>query len=174
MSDAIAGYADAVLAIAKAEGDPNVEGQLATFAQAVESNEELTSTLADTKVPVEKRQQVIEDLLAGKATKATTAAVSMLVAAGRAKDIPAISRAVLSSASGERGREYAEVRSAIPLSDDQTQRLAAALKKQTGKDVDINVVIDKSVVGGLVTQIGDTVIDGSVRGRLTKMRDAFQ
>lgn len=173
MSDTIASYADAVQQIAKAEGDGTVESQLASFANALQDNEELSSTLADSSLPVQRRQQVVEDLLGGRATKATSAVISMLVAAGRAKDIPAISKAVSEQGSSSRGREYAEVRSAVPLTEDQTQRLAAALKKSTGKDVDINVVIDKSVVGGLVTQIGDTVIDGSVRSRLTKMRDAF-
>lgn len=173
MSDAISGYADAVLAIASAEGDPNVEGQLASFAHTLETNDELSSVLADESTQVERRQQVVEDLLSGRATQATKAAVSMIVAAGRAKDLPAIASAVSQRGSASRGREFAEVRSAIPLSVEQTERLAAALKRSTGKDVDINVVVDKSVVGGLVTQIGDTVIDGSVRNRLVKMRDAF-
>ncbi len=173
MSDSISTYADAVLSIARAEGDPNVEGQLASFANALSDNDQLSSALADETVPVERRQQIVEDLLGGRASKATSAVVSMLIAAGRTSDIAAISKAVSEQGSSGRGREFAEVRSAVPLTEDQTQRLAAALKKSTGKDVEVNVVIDKSVVGGLVTQIGDTVIDGSVRSRLTKMRDAF-
>jgi F-type H+-transporting ATPase subunit delta len=67
----------------------------------------------------------------------------------------------------------AEVRSAVPLSADQTTRLAAALATATGKAVEIKVVIDPSVLGGLVTQIGDTVIDGSVRHRLNQVREAI-
>ncbi len=77
----------------------------------------------------------------------------------------------LHAAGGE--KVVAEVRSAVALTDDQKARLAAALKQRTGKDVDIIVVIDPSVIGGVVTQIGDTVIDGSVRQRLSQLRESF-
>ena len=68
------------------------------------------------------------------------------------------------------GREVAEVRSAVALTDDQTQRLADSLKQATGKDVDVRVTVDPSVLGGIVTTIGDTVIDGSVRSRLAQVK----
>ena len=78
---------------------------------------------------------------------------------------------VLTASAGN--RVVAEVRSAVDLDDDQKRRLAASLKQATGKDVDIVVVIDPSVMGGVVTQIGDTVIDGSIRARLSKLRESF-
>ena len=68
------------------------------------------------------------------------------------------------------GREVAEVRSAVALSDDQKTRLATSLKAATGKDVDVKVILDPSVLGGVVTTIGDTVIDGSVRSRLAQVK----
>ena len=67
----------------------------------------------------------------------------------------------------------AEVRSAIALTDDQKSRLADALGKATGKQVEVKVIIDPSVQGGLVAQVGDTVIDGSVRRRLEQLRNAL-
>ena len=70
-------------------------------------------------------------------------------------------------------RLVSEVRSAIPLTDDQKQRLVEALNKATGKRVSLKVVIDPSVLGGLVARVGDTVIDGTVRHRLDQLRTAF-
>ena len=67
----------------------------------------------------------------------------------------------LSAAEGN--KEVAEVRSAIDLTDDQKQRLAAALEPATGKKVELKVIVDPTVLGGLVAQVGDTVIDGSVK-----------
>ena len=61
----------------------------------------------------------------------------------------------------------------VALTDDQKARLAAALTKSTGEPVDVLVTVDPNVIGGIVTQIGDTVIDGSVRTRLAQLRDAF-
>ena len=67
----------------------------------------------------------------------------------------------------------AEVRSAIPLTDDQKSRLADALGQATGKQVEVKVIVDPSIKGGLVAQVGDTVIDGSVRRRLEQLRIAL-
>jgi F-type H+-transporting ATPase subunit delta len=65
------------------------------------------------------------------------------------------------------------VRSAVELTSDQQQRLAAALRQSVGHEVTVKVIVDPSLLGGIVTEIGDTVIDGSVRRRLHQLRDAF-
>ena len=80
---------------------------------------------------------------------------------------PSVSSSAPATASG---RDVAEVRSAMALSEDQVSRLAASLKQATGKDVDVRVTVDPSVLGGVVTTIGDTVIDGSVRSRLAQVK----
>jgi F-type H+-transporting ATPase subunit delta len=73
----------------------------------------------------------------------------------------------------ENRREIAEVRSAIELSDDQKKRLADALGQATGKQVDVMVIVDPSVLGGIVAQIGDIVIDGSVRHRIAQLKETI-
>ena len=64
-------------------------------------------------------------------------------------------------------------RQAVALTDDQRGRLAEALAKAIGRPVEVKVIIDPSVMGGIITQIGDTVIDGSVRHRLGQLREAI-
>lgn len=167
-------YASAIHTIAAAEGNlTQVEDELFQVAQAVESNDALRTALTDPLTPVANRQQVMEDLLRGKASPTTIGAVSLVIGAGHAADLPAIARAVIEKGAALRNHAVAEVRTAVPLTDDQRKRLAAALKKSTGKDVEIKVVIDPSVLGGIVTQIGDTVIDGSVRHRLNRVRETL-
>ena len=92
MSNTIDGYAHALLTIVRAEGATGADDEIFRFAQALEGNEELRNTLADPYVPAARRQQVVEDLLKGKASDVTMAAVSMVVGAGRAADLPAIAR----------------------------------------------------------------------------------
>jgi F-type H+-transporting ATPase subunit delta len=58
----------------------------------------------------------------------------------------------------------------VALSADQQTRLAAALSKRTGKTVDLKVVVDPSVVGGIVATVGDIVIDGTVRTNLDQLK----
>ena len=72
-----------------------------------------------------------------------------------------------------RAEAVAEVRTAFPLDADQQARLADALGRATGKKVTVKVVIDPTVLGGIVARVGDTVIDGSVRSRLEQLRETF-
>ncbi len=167
-------YAAAIASVARAEGElSTVQDELFSLSRTLGGSEELLSTLTDAQVPVARRQQIVEDLLAGKVSKSTAATVSMVVAAGRARDLTGIADELVSLGAAEGGREVAVVRSAIDLSDDQKTRLAAALQTAVGKPVDVRVVIDPSVLGGLVAQIGDTVIDGSVRRRLDLLKQAI-
>ncbi|HJP24992.1 MAG: ATP synthase F1 subunit delta [Acidimicrobiales bacterium] len=171
----VSGYADALFAVAAAEGDlAAVEDELFRFAQALRSDGELYSTLADQSVPVSRRQQIVEDLLGGKASATTTALISMVVGAGRAAELPAIVDALVERSAASRNKAVATVRSAVDLTADQRDRLAAAINTRTGKAVEIKVVIDPTVLGGVVTEIGDDIIDGSVRRRLNQLRESFR
>ena len=171
----VGAYADALFAVAAAEGNlAAVEDELFQFAQALGSNDDLLATLTDEAVPAVRRQQVVEDLLDGKASATTSALVSMVVAAGRAADLPAIVTAVVERGTASRNKAVATVRSAIDLSTDQRSRLEAAIHTSTGKEVEVKVVIDPSVLGGVVTEIGDDIIDGSIRRRLNQLRESFR
>ncbi len=175
MSDSRASaYADAALAIATAEGDTGeVTDELFRFGQILVGNDELRRTLSDPHLPVEKRSQIVEDLLDGRATSTTVSFVSMLVAAGRIGDLPAIAEQMTQRTANAAGETVAEVRSAVPLSETQIAELARALSARTNRTVTVRNVVDESVIGGLVTRIGDSVLDGSVRTRLNQLREAF-
>ncbi len=175
MSERSAGYADAVAAVARAEGNLDVvSDELFRMARALEGSDELRLTLSDRQIPAARRQQIVEDLLGDQVSETTTAVVSMIVAAGRSSDLGGIAREAVELNARDRGRSVAEVRAAVALSDDQAEKLAAALAAVTGHRVDVKVVIDPGVMGGVITTIGDEVIDGSVRSRLNQLRDSFQ
>ena len=104
----------------------------------------------------------------------TVATVDFIVATGHARDLPGIADGLVAAAAASRSREVAEVRSAIELDDETIRRLEAALGRATGKEVEVKVVVDPNVVGGIVARVGDTVIDGSVRRRLDSLRQALR
>jgi F-type H+-transporting ATPase subunit delta len=164
-------YARALFEIAQAEGSlERVEDELFRVARAFESNDQLRSTLTDSSLPGDRRQQVVEQLLGGKASATTVQLVSMLVTGGQVKELPAIIDSLVKRASSVNAQQVAEVRSAIPLTDDQQKRLADALTKATGKTLNLKVVVDPSVLGGLVAVVGDEVIDDTVRTRLDQLK----
>jgi F-type H+-transporting ATPase subunit delta len=174
MSDRSSLYAEAMFTLLEAEGGANeVQDELFRFSRVLESNDELRQTLQDPHIPVERRVQIVEDLLGGRASALTTGLVSLVVLTGRTRELSAMVNELLELCAARGEKVVAEVHSAVELTDDQKSRLAAALKQSTGKDVDIVVVVDPSVIGGIVTQIGDTVIDGSVRQRLSQLRESF-
>jgi F-type H+-transporting ATPase subunit delta len=167
----IEGYARGLFEIARAEGTlDEVEDELFRFARSYESSDELRNILSDEQIPAGKRQAIVEDLLGGKASSTTTQLVSMVVGSGRGRELPAIVDRLVERASAAKNLEVAEVRSAVALTADQETRLAAALANATGKQVNLKVVVDPSVLGGLVATIGDTVIDGSVRTRIDQLK----
>jgi F-type H+-transporting ATPase subunit delta len=172
MSDSrIEGYARGLFEIARAEGTiDEVEDELFRFARSYESSDQLRNALSDEQIPASKRQAIVEDLLGGKVTQTTTQLISMVVGSGRARDLPAIVDKLVARASSAKNLELAEVRSAVPLTADQETRLAAALANATGKEVNLKVVVDPAVLGGLVATVGDTVIDGTVRTRIEQLK----
>ena len=167
----IDGYARALFEIARAEGTlDTVEDELFRFARAFEGNDALRSALTDEGIPAARRQTIIEDLLGGKANNTSAQLISMLVGSGHVSELPAVIDRVVARASGAKNLEVAEVRTAVALTSDQETRLAAALTKATGKSINLKVVVDPSVIGGVVATIGDTVIDGTVRSRIEQLK----
>jgi F-type H+-transporting ATPase subunit delta len=165
-------YANALLEVSRAEGHlADIQDELFRFARTFEGSDELRSALTDPALPRERRIAVVEDLLGGKALQTSAALATFIVAAGRAGDLPAIVDRFVELAAAEQRRAVAEVRSAIELTPEQTDRLREALNRATGKDVEVKVVVDPSVLGGIVARVGDLVIDGSVRHRLEQLRE---
>lgn len=172
--DRTTAYAEALAAVAKAEGSSAaVVDELFEVAKAVRGSDELQDKLADPHLPLAVRLQVIDDLLSAKASAATVSLVSLVVANGRIRQLPAIVDEVVATVARQASKEVADVRSATPLTDDQQSRLADALGKATGKQIEVRVTVDPSLQGGVIAQIGDTVIDGSVRRRLDQLKHAL-
>jgi F-type H+-transporting ATPase subunit delta len=172
MTERVEAYADALLEVAKVEGLlGEVEDDLFRFARAFEASDALRLALTDPALPAERRMAVVEDLMGGKSLAVSAAMAAFVAGIGRASDLPAIVERFVEKAAHEREREVAEVRSAIPLDDRQQERLAAALGAATGKQIELKVVVDPAVLGGLVATVGDTVIDGTVRHRLDQLKE---
>jgi len=171
-STRVEAYADALLEVARVEGHlADVEDELFRFARTFEGSDELRLALIDPMLPVDRRVAVIEELLGGKALRISVALASFVVSAGRAGELPEIIDRFVELAAAEHRREVAEVRTALPLTADQLDRMREALNRATGKDVEMKVVVDPSVLGGVVARVGDIVIDGSVRHRLEQLKE---
>jgi F-type H+-transporting ATPase subunit delta len=172
MSDQqIEGYANAMFEVARAEGVlDRVLDEVFRFSRAVDAAPDLRSALTDPAAPAEAKVRVVEELLGGKAHPVTVRLVNLVVEAGLVRDLTRIVDAFTAKAASAGQAAVAEVRVASPITEEQRNRIAEALTRSKGRPVDVKVIVDPSVIGGVVTTIGDEVIDGSVRRRLEQLR----
>ncbi len=167
----IQGYAEALFSVVRAEGElDRVEDELFRIARTVEADAELREQLTNPAAPVPQKLAIVDELLRGRAHPQTIAAVMYVVQAGHARQLTDIADAFAHAAAESRSRALAEVRTAVELTERQRQELARALSQATGRDIELKVVVDPDVVGGVVAKVGDTVIDGSVSRRLADLR----
>lgn len=170
----IQGYAAALFEIARAEGAlEQIEDELFRFARTLENESRLRDALVDPNLPGDHRANMIRELLGSKASPHTVNVIAFIVEQGRARDIGSIIDSLVELAARQRQQAVAEVRSPIPLDGQQRERLTQALRAATGKDVTLKVIVDPSVLGGLVARVGDTVFDASVRRRLELAKEHF-
>jgi F-type H+-transporting ATPase subunit delta len=170
----IDGYAAAILEFARAEGQlERIGDELFRIARAFESSNDLREALTDPRLPVERKQAIIGDLLDDRVLTLTVNMVNFVVSTGRSADLPAIADRLAERAAAARDKVIAEVRSAVELDAATEERLAEALSLATGRDVEVKSVVDPSVIGGLVARVGDVVIDGSVKHRMDQLRETL-
>jgi len=166
--------ATAVLLAAEKEGRlERVGDELFRFERVVAGSPELRSTLTDRGLATERKSALLDGLLEGKADEATRRLLAALVLAPRGRTLEDGLEQYAALAADVRSRSLATVTSAVPLDDAQQQRLAASLSAQLGREVQLQIEVDPSVVGGVLVRVGDEVIDGSTRSRLADARRAL-
>ncbi len=160
----------AVLTAAQNAGNlDTVEDQLFRFERLVSADAALRGAISDRSAPLAARQELVNDLLDGRADPATIELARRAVAA-RTRSFELTVNSYLTSAAALRQRALAHVVVARPLTPEQHDRLAAALARQLGRDVSLRVVVDPKVIGGVRVTVGDEIIEGTVAGRLEEAR----
>jgi len=163
----------AQVAFADAESNgtlDRIEDELFTFGRALDESPELQLALTDPAVGPARKAELVRSIVEPTASAATTALVTHLAANLRGRRPATAVEHLARLASAQRHQVLAEVRSAVTLTADQNTRLVAALAALQGRQVRLNVIVDPSVIGGIVVRIGDDVIDGSVASRLEQAR----
>lgn len=169
--DVVRGYAEAMFSIAEAEGELEpVEEQVYAFAKMVEKRAKVREALIDPELPNANKRNLIGEVLGERANPVAVNLLGMLVEQGRARDIGRIAESLAEVAAERRQQVVGEVRSAVPLTDAQRRRLAEALSSATGRKVEVKVIVDPDLVGGVVARVGDVIFDGSIRSRLDEAK----
>jgi F-type H+-transporting ATPase subunit delta len=165
---------DTLLAAAEQDGQLDaVEDELFRFERILENSGELAVALDDAGVPAERRIGLLRSLLGEKVHPVTAQLLEHAITSGRRPTVMLAIDDLLQASAARRERSVARVLSATELTPEQTERLAAALTRLYGREINVRTAVDQSVRGGLVVRVGDEVIDGSVASKLAAARVAF-
>ena len=169
-------YARAIFDLAKEKGKlREAVTSVRDYADAYLASTEFRTIESDPKVTDADRKTVVEAIGAKiGADDMTVRTVSMLAERQRLVVLPDLAHLLEVMADDELGILRAEVRSARKLSEAYKAKLEKKLEAATRKKVVVSYDVDEDLLGGLVTQIGDRVIDGSLRGRLTQLADSLR
>jgi F-type H+-transporting ATPase subunit delta len=158
---------EASLNAAEARGElESVEDELFRFGRIVGGNRELARILNDRTAPAEGKTALLDRLLSGRVSPVTEQLLRNVLNGPHAGSAEQAIERLSEVASRRRGQSVARVTSAVALTPTQEQRLTDVLARLYGRPVALQVTVDPSVLGGLIVQVGDEVIDGSIAHRL--------
>jgi F-type H+-transporting ATPase subunit delta len=165
-------YARALLSLGLEEGRFEQYGdELEAVMEAVKGNRDLGFILVNPGYPQGQRHAAIDAVASAlKLSPLTVSFLRLLVDRKRIADLALIARIYRALVDQEAGRIRATVISAGPLDDDELNRLRDAIGRMTGRSIVLESKTDSSLIGGVVTQVGATMLDGSLRTQLERMR----
>jgi len=166
-------YATALADVLTKSGDPNsVRTELTQWETLLASNAELQNAFSSPAIAHLNKEKVLEQLIA-KSNPSRTAAnfLRVLLRNGRLMDLDDINEKLASVLEERSGIVSASITSAREMHENEKEELKRNLEKLTGRRVNINFSIDENIIGGVVTRVGSTVYDGSVKTQLQNLRE---
>lgn len=165
-------YATALADVVMKSGETEiVKSELKTWETMMNSNGDLHTAFANPAISHANKEKVLESLLAkAKPSKTTSNFLRVLLRNDRLTELAQINEKFASVLDERSGVVAAEVTSARPLSDKEKAEFQANLAKLTGKKVNLNFSINENIIGGVVTRVGSTVYDGSVKSQLETLK----
>jgi len=160
--------ADVVLKSGETE---TIKNELKVWEDLIKSNNDLKTAFANPAIAHLSKEKVLEGLLAKtKPSKTTANFLRVLLRNSRLTELSAINEKFDSVLDERSGVVSAEVISARPLSEAEKSEFKKNIAKMTGKQVNLNFDIDENIIGGVVTRVGSTVYDGSVKTQLENLK----
>ena len=163
-------YAASLLALAQASDSMLViEKDILSAADLIRNNEDIRSFIADPGIMAEGKINALASILAGKVHPVLIHFLSILQEQNRLADLDAIAKAFRFRVSALIHKAHGRLITARPLLDETIARIEEAAGEALGKKVRLRVVVDPEVIGGVMVQVGDFVLDGTVRHMLSSI-----
>ena len=164
-------YADVLLSLARKGEDPHGWGRMAReLAESIEGDAKLRRFLESPRVAADRKNEVLAKAFQDRFPRLLVRYLQTLVTKGRQMLLPQIVTEYYNLLDEAEGRVHARVTTARPTTPADEAAIAAQLTRALGKQVVPHVVVNPAILGGVVVKVGDTVMDGSVRRRLSMLR----
>lgn len=165
-------YATALFSAAQRSGViDRVESDLGLVSYTLESMPSFMEAMRSPVIARDHKKRILHEIFADKIDEVTLSFLDLLVEKRREEVVLYVEPVYVSLSDEAKGIVKADVTSAVPLTKDEELALAKKLSATTGKTAQLSITIDASIIGGLLVRIGDTVIDGSIRGQLEALRE---
>jgi F-type H+-transporting ATPase subunit delta len=170
-SSAARRYAEAAFQLATRDGALDAYGDGLDLAVRMVGGDEVLGLLRNPAQPLRDRVQLVDTLLTKRVPEPVRKIVGLLVARGKVDQLVTVAAEYRRLLNREHGVVEALATSAAPLNGEETAALQRKVAEMTGRTVDLKVVVDEALIGGLTVRVGDTLYDASVRGRLERLRE---
>lgn len=164
-------YATALADVVLEHGEAReVQTELLQWQQMVKSSPLLEELLNNPTIPFDQKRAALNELIARSRVRRTTANVlQLLLQNHRLSELEAINERFAQVLDERSGVVSATVTSARALNEDSKSLVEQNLRTVTGRDVRVNFVVNETLIGGIVTMIGSTVYDGSIKNQLEEL-----
>jgi F-type H+-transporting ATPase subunit delta len=166
-------YATALADVVAERGEAReVQEELSEWASMMQTNAQLMEVFSNPTIPYEQKRQVLNTLVGRTRVRPTTANfLNVLLQNQRLAELGEINRRFTQVLDERAGVVSAQVTTAHPVPQASQQALRERLASMTGKDVRLSFTTDEELIGGIVTRIGSTIYDGSVRSQLQQFKE---
>jgi F-type H+-transporting ATPase subunit delta len=164
-------YAEAAFEVATRDDTLEAWRAELDMAASIVADEQVGRMLANPAVPLEQRIDMARSIFGKSVGKPVLNLIGLMLRRGRIHELPQLAAEFRRLDNARQGITEATAISAAPLTKDEIQALTERLEGLTGGRVELEVQVDPSLLGGLVVRVGDRLIDGSVRGRLERLRN---
>jgi F-type H+-transporting ATPase subunit delta len=164
-------YAEAAFEVGQRDGTVEAWRTELDAAADMIGDERLARALANPAIPLESRLEMAAATLGTAVSKPVLNLIGLMIRRGRIEELPRIAAEFRRLDNARQGITLATATSATPLTPDEIRAVTERMEQFTGGRVELEVQVDPSLLGGLVVRVGDRLIDGSVRGRLERLRN---
>jgi F-type H+-transporting ATPase subunit delta len=164
-------YAEAAFEVAMRDGTVDAWRAELDDAASIAADEEVGRMLANPAVPLDTRTEMAQTIFGAVVSQPVLNLINLMLRRGRIHQLPRIAAEFRRLDNARQGITPATATSAAPLDPDEVRAVTERMEQLTGGRIELDLQVDPSLLGGLVVRLGDRLIDGSVRGRLERLRN---